>query len=121
MAGYLQNKKTYDPYMGAAQYQEDEASAVPDMYVPQSEVVVPEKQSMDYGQVAQGAATGASMGGPAGAAIGAGGSFLTQYIAQRAADERAKRQAIGQAYQNQAANEQNIINSIMATNARALR
>lgn len=117
MAGYLTNKKTYDPYMGIGAQDDYQ----PEMYVPQTQVEVPEKAQMDYGQVAQGAASGAAAGGPAGAAIGAGGSFLTQYIAQRAADERAKRQAIGQAYQNQASNEQNIINSIMATNARALR
>lgn len=117
MAGYLQAKKAYNnPYS-----EDEQTDAVPEMVVPQTQVAVPEKSSMDYGQVAQGAATGASMGGPVGAAIGAGGSFLTQYIAQRAADERAKRAAIGQAYQNQASNEQNIINSIMATNARALR
>jgi len=99
---------------------DQENEMTPEMAVPQTQVAVPEKSQMDAGQVAQGAMTGASMGGPMGAAIGAGGSFLTQYIAQRAADERAKRQAIGQAYQNQASNEQNIINTILANNARAL-
>lgn len=117
MASYLQTKKAYNnPYL-----EDEQTDPSPEMVVPQTQIAVPEKQSMDYGQVAQAGASGAAMGGPMGAAIGAGGSFLTQYIAQRAADERAKRAAIGQAYQNQASNEQNIINSIMATNARALR
>ena len=76
---------------------------------------------IDGGQVATQAATGAAMGGPVGAGIAVGGSLLSSYIAQKAADERAKREMTAQAYQKQASDEQNIINSIMGSNARALR
>lgn len=114
--GYLSARRT----LVGPPTQAQEEEMIPQMAVPQTQVSAPEKASMDYGSVAQAGMSGAAMGGPMGAAIGAGGSFLTQYIAQRAADERAKRQAIGQAYQNQASNEQNIINTIMANNARAL-
>jgi len=84
----------------------DQEVDAPQMYVPQVQAApVEQAPTMDAGQIASAGASGAAMGGPAGAAIGAGGAFLTQYIAQRAADERAKRAAIGQAYQNQAQNE----------------
>lgn len=116
--GYMNARRSL---VGPPTLKQEEEMYAPEMVVPQTQVEVPEKSSMDYGQVAQAGASGAAMGGPMGAAIGAGGSFFTQYVAQRAADERAKRQAIGAAYQNQASNEQNIINSIMASNARALR
>lgn len=112
--GYMDARKQY-PMM------DQDVNAPPEMYVPENQVVAPEKTQMDMGGVAQAGASGAAMGGPAGAAIGAGGAFLTQYIAQRAADERAKRQAIGQAYAKQASDEQGIYNTIMANNTRALR
>lgn len=119
---YLSAKKKYDPYMGAASYQDDYQEDPVFAYQGSTEPVVKEQSApMDYGSVASGAATGAAVGGPAGAAIGAGGSLLSQYIAQKAADERAKRQAIGQAYAKQSSDEQNILNSIMASNVRALR
>lgn len=108
--------------MGAASYQDDYQDEPSFVYQGSQEPIVKEQApSMDYGSIASGAATGAAAGGPAGAAVGAAGSLLSQYIAQKAADERAKRQAIGQAYAKQSSDEQNILNSIMASNARALR
>jgi hypothetical protein len=90
--------------------------------IPQNQVQAPQGGAgVDPAQVGTSALGGAAVGGPAGAAVAAGGSLLSQYIAQKAADERAKREGIGQAYAKQASDEQNIINSIMATNARALR
>lgn len=84
-------------------------------------VVAKQSQGVDAGQVAGAGLSGAAVGGPAGAAIAAGGSLASQYLAQKAADERAKREQIGQTYAKQASDEQNIINNIMANNARALR
>lgn len=84
-------------------------------------VVAKQSQGVDAGQVAGAGLSGAAVGGPAGAAIAAGGSLASQYLAQKAADERAKREQIGQVYAKQASDEQNIINNIMANNARALR
>lgn len=102
--------------------QKQEQSFVPEIPVQQAAPIQAKPQAgIDGGQVAGAGATGAMAGGPAGAAVAVGGSLLSQYIAQKAADERAKREMTSQAYQKQASDEQNIINSIMGSNARALR
>lgn len=104
------------------QVQKTEQSLAPEMPVQQSAQIQSKPQSgVDAGQVAGAGLSGAAVGGPAGAAVDVGGSLLSQYIAQKAADERAKREMTAQAYQKQASDEQNIINSIMGSNARALR
>ena len=79
-----------------------------------------QKKGIDYGQTAGAAGAGASVGGPWGAAIAAAGSLASQYLAQSAADERAKRERQQQIIKGHSDDEQQIINSIMQNNARAL-
>jgi hypothetical protein len=119
---YKSQDEMPDMYQQMAQEKPQMESFSPTMSVPQSAPIQVKPQAgIDAGQTAQAGMTGASVGGVPGAAVAVGGSLLSQYIAQKAADERAKREGIGQAYAKQASDEQNIINSIMATNARALR
>lgn len=132
--GYLQEiqRKQMNPY-------EEMSSGIQNDYGPQSvdlasafqpnssmksAAAVPiQKQSAgpDLVKTATEGATAGAIGGPAAAGITVAGSLLSQYLAQKAADERSKREQLGQVYRKQGDDEQQSISQIMANNARALR